>query len=187
MLLRNFSVRKFIRLIKQWQCISFVPNLPCWYVNFIFDKKAILIKICMPMDWWYCHIWVSWVDSSLQLRGAGVMGLRWWWGDSDVADGRLMWRWRHPPCYWPWTQPPSLPPTHLGYTRVGVGLPTLHPLHPQTLKVEPNEVKERSGSTQEEYSSNWDPTMIKPRRYTLIDGFDRWLMACQHRTINIAL
>ena len=72
-----FSVRKFIRLIKQWQCISFVPNLPCWYVYFIFDKKAILIKICMPMDWWYCHIWVSWVDSSLQLRGAGVMGLRW--------------------------------------------------------------------------------------------------------------
>ena len=98
-----------------------------------------------------------------------------------------MWRWRHPPCYWPWTQPPSLPPTHLGYTRVGVGLPTLHPLHPQTLKVEPNEVKERSGSTQEEYSSNWDPTMIKPRRYTLIDGFDTWFMACQHRTINIAL
>ena len=94
--------------------------------------------------------------------------------------------WRHPPCYWPWTQPPSLPPSypprlHQG----GCSLPTRHPLRPQTLKVEPNEARERSGSTQEEHSSSWDHTGIILGRYTLIDEFDRWLMACHHSTINI--
>ena len=89
--------------------------------------------------------------------------------------------WRHPPCYWPWTQPPSLPPTHLGYTRVGVASQLATPC---ALK-----------------HSRWSP--MKPRsvvvvrrrnilvvgiildRYTLIDEFDRWLMACHHSTINI--
>ena len=80
--------------------------------------------------------------------------------------------------------PPSYPPRlHQG----GCSLPTPHPLRPQTLKVEPNEAKERSGSTQEEHSSTWDHTLIKHGRCTLIDGFDRWLMACHHSTINIVV
>ena len=69
-----------------------------------------------------------------------LMGLR-----LNLEPGGLMRWWSHPPCYWPWTQPPSSPPRlHQG----GCRPPNTPPLHPQTLKVEPGEVwgLGRSGS-----------------------------------------